>query len=45
MAWIGLLALMLLIAAAPGVSIFVEHLRAARGEPAESAGDSTQRAA
>lgn len=45
MAWIGLLALMLLIAAAPGVSIFVEHLRAAQSEPAESVGDGTQRTA
>lgn len=36
MAWLGLLALMLLVAAAPGISMYVEHLRAA---PAPEAGD------
>lgn len=29
MAWIGLLGLMLLVAAAPGISMYLEHLRAA----------------
>ncbi|MFV9504605.1 MAG: hypothetical protein AB4911_08565 [Oscillochloridaceae bacterium umkhey_bin13] len=27
MAWIGLLALMLMVAAAPGIVIYLEHLR------------------
>jgi hypothetical protein len=29
MAWLGFLGLMLLVAAAPGISMYVEHLRAA----------------
>jgi hypothetical protein len=28
MAWLALLALMLLVSAAPGISMYVEHLRA-----------------
>lgn len=29
MAWLGLLALMLLVSAAPGISMYLEHMRAA----------------
>lgn len=37
MAWIGLLALMLLVSAAPGIAMYLEHLRAATAsEVAES---------
>lgn len=43
MAWLALLALMLLISAAPGISIYLEHLRAAPAEPAEAIGDGPQR--
>ncbi len=36
MAWLGLLALMLLVAAAPGISMVLEHLRATRApEPGD----------
>ena len=36
MAWLGLLALMMLVAAAPGISMAVEHMRAARApEPGD----------
>lgn len=37
MAWLALLALMLLVAAAPGISMALEHMRAAPApEPADS---------
>lgn len=42
MAWLGLLALMLIIAAAPGVSIYMEYLRTAAAEPADGVVDTTQ---
>jgi threonine/homoserine/homoserine lactone efflux protein len=44
MAWLGLLALMLLIAAAPGVSLLLEYRRAAATERADGVADSTQHA-
>lgn len=40
MAWLALLALMLIVAAAPGVSLYIEYLRAA--EPVDSVTDSPQ---
>lgn len=45
MAWLGLLVLMVAVAAAPGVSIYLEHLRAAAAESAEGVGEGPQRAA
>lgn len=36
MAWLGLLALMLLVSAAPGILMYLEHMRAATApEPVE----------
>lgn len=34
MAWLGLLALMLLVSAAPGISVLLEHMRATPGAEA-----------
>lgn len=45
MAWLALLALMLIVAAAPGVSLYLEHLRAAASESNEGMGDEPQHAA
>lgn len=45
MGWLALLVLMLVVSAAPGVSIYLEHLRAAAVEPADSVGDGPPRAA
>ncbi|GAB4428838.1 MAG: hypothetical protein OHK0015_12190 [Chloroflexi bacterium OHK40] len=41
MVWLGLLALMLLVSAAPGALMFLEHVRAARVEPGDGIGDSS----
>lgn len=45
MGWLVLLLLMLLVSAAPGVSIYLEHLRAAPVEPGDGVGDGPPRAA
>lgn len=45
MVWLGFLALMLLVAAAPGISMYVEHLRAVPQEPNDAIGDGSQSAA
>ncbi len=45
MVWLGLLALMLVVAAAPGIAIYIEHLRAAPPEAADTMSDNTQRIA
>ena len=45
MVWLGLLALMLIVAATPGISIYLEHLRAAPPEASDSVGDGSQRIA
>lgn len=45
MGWLGLLVLMLAVAAAPGVSIYLEHLRAAPADSSDTLSDGTQRAA
>jgi hypothetical protein len=42
MAWLGLLALMLLISAAPGISLYLDHLRAVAAEPVEGIGEGPQ---
>lgn len=34
MAWLGLLALMLVVSAAPGISVYLEHVRTAPGADA-----------
>ena len=45
MVWLGLLALMLVVAAAPGISIYLEHLRAVPPEVGDSVSDGSQRIA
>jgi hypothetical protein len=45
MVWVGLLLLMLVVAAAPGISIYVEHLRDDAAETAEPRADGQQPAA
>jgi len=45
MVWLGLLALMLVVAAAPGIAIYIEHLRAAPPEAGENGGDGLERVA
>lgn len=42
MVWLGFLALMLLVSAAPGISLYLEHLRAPAQEPSDPLGDSSQ---
>jgi hypothetical protein len=39
MAWLALLALMLIVAAVPGISMYFEHRHAPRPEASESVGD------
>lgn len=39
MVWLGLLLLMLLVAAVPGISMYVEHLRRVATIDAEQIGD------
>lgn len=45
MAWLALLVLMLIVSAAPGVSIYLEHVRAGIAEPADSLSDGPSRQA
>jgi hypothetical protein len=42
MVWLGLLALMLIVSAAPGISMYVEHLRTVASESGDTLGDGTQ---
>jgi hypothetical protein len=45
MVWLGLLALMLIVSAAPGISMYLEHLRAAPTETTDGLNESSQRVA
>lgn len=45
MVWVGLLILMLVVSAAPGVSIYLEHLRSGANEGAETLSDGQKQTA
>lgn len=45
MAWLALLVLMLIVSAAPGISIYLEHVRTGAVDAGDSLGDGSQRRA
>lgn len=45
MAWLALLALMIMVAAIPGVSLYLEHLRSSAADPGDAVNDGTQQIA
>ncbi|MCS6879717.1 MAG: hypothetical protein RMK84_16850 [Oscillochloridaceae bacterium] len=45
MAWLALLALMLMVAAIPGIALYLENLRSSAADPGDAVNDGAQQIA